>query len=167
MSNLRYLEVDSTYRDRNRFPIPGSFEIPISQTGRKSAKDAIDPVSLGAPVISWTSNNLSTSDPGIFKLVCNVEPKTTALSGCINTQNFIINSPKRLHQLYDYYEGLIVEDAAFYNRRRIISYFFLGSFGSYDRAEIVVDSPFPETFVPGKQIKKNERQMKKINEKNK
>ena len=80
MSNLRYLEVDSTYRDRSRFPHPGSFEIPISQTGRKSSKDAIDPVSLGAPIISWTSNNLSVSDPGISKLVCNVEPKTTALS---------------------------------------------------------------------------------------
>jgi hypothetical protein len=152
MSNLRYLEVDSTYRDRSRFPNPGNFEIPISQTGRKSAKDAIDPVSLGAPIISWTSNNLSTSTTGIFKLICNVEPKTTALSGCISTQNFIINSTNRLHHMNDYYEGLIVEDAAFYNRRRITSYIFLGSFGGYDRAEINVDSPFPETFVPGNQI---------------
>lgn len=152
MSNLRYLEVDSTYRDRSRFPNPGNFEIPISQTGRKSAKDAIDPVSLGAPIISWTSNNLSTSTTGIFKLICNVEPKTTALSGSSSTQNFIINSTNRLHHMNDYYEGLIVEDAAFYNRRRITSYIFLGSFGGYDRAEINVDSPFPETFVPGNQI---------------
>lgn len=152
MSNLRYLEVDSTYRDRSRFPNPGNFEIPISQTGRKSAKDAIDPVSLGAPIISWTSNNLSTSTTGIFKLICNVEPKTTALSGSSSTQNFIINSTNRLHHMNDYYEGLIVEDAAFYNRRRITSYIFLGSFGGYDRAEITVDSPFPETFVPGNQI---------------
>ena len=152
MSNLRYLELDSTYRDRSRFPHPGSFEIPISQTGRKSSKDAIDPVSLGAPIISWTSNNLSVSTAGIFKLVCNVEPKTTPLSGCINTQTFIINSINRLQQMDDYYEGLIVEDAAFYNRRRITSYFFLGSFGGYDRAELTIDSPFPETFVPGNQI---------------
>ena len=92
MSNLRYLEVDSTYRDRNRFPNPGEFEVMISQTGRKDSKTAIDPVSLGAPVISWTSNNLSTSAPNTFKLVCTVEPKTTALSGLSNTQNFIINS---------------------------------------------------------------------------
>ena len=152
MSNLRYLEVDSTYRDRNRFPNPGEFEVMISQTGRKDSKTAIDPVSLGAPVISWTSNNLSTSAPNTFKLVCTVEPKTTALSGLSNTQNFIINSINRLHQMYDYYEGLIIEDAAFYNRRRITSYFFLGSFGGYDRAEITVDSNFPETFVPGNQI---------------
>lgn len=152
MSNLRYLEVDSTYRDRSRFPHPGSFEIPISQTGRKSSKDAIDPVSLGAPIISWTSNNLSVSDPGISKLVCNVEPKTTALSGCMNTETFIINSLKRLQNMKDYYEGLIIEDAAFYNRRRIESYIFLGSFAGYDRAEITVDSPFPETFVPGNQV---------------
>jgi hypothetical protein len=152
MSNIKYLEVDSTYRDRNRFPNPGSFEIPISQTGRKSGKDAIDPVSLGTPVISWTSNNLSVDNPNISKLVCNVEPKTTALSGLSNTTNFIINSSMRLHQLADYYEGLIIEDAAFYNRRRITNYFFLGSFDMYDRAEITVDAPFPETFVPGNQI---------------
>lgn len=152
MSNLRYLEVDSTYRDRSRFPNPGSFEIPISQTGRKSSKDAIDPVSLGAPIISWTSNNLSVSTPGIFKLVCNVEPKTTRLSGSSNTQTFIINSINRLHEMNDYYEGLIIEDAAFYNRRRIASYIFLGSYPGYDRAEITVDNPFPETFVPGNQI---------------
>jgi hypothetical protein len=107
---------------------------------------------LGAPIISWTSNNLSTSTTGIFKLICNVEPKTTALSGSSSTQNFIINSTNRLHHMNDYYEGLIVEDAAFYNRRRITSYIFLGSFGGYDRAEINVDSPFPETFVPGNQI---------------
>jgi hypothetical protein len=149
MSNIRYLEVDSTYRDRNRFPNPGEFEIPISQTGRKDAKTAIDPVSLGAPIISWTSNNLSTTTPFISKLVCTLEPKTTALSGSSNTQNFIINSINRLHQLNNYYEGLIVEDAAFYNRRRIVSYIFLGSFGGFDRAEISVDSNFPETLVPG------------------
>lgn len=152
MSNIKYLEVDSTYRDRNRFPNPGNFEIPISQTGRRSGKDAIDPVSLGTPIISWTSNNLSVDSPNVSKLVCNVEPKTTALSGSSNTTTFIINSSMRLHQLSDYYEGLILEDAAFYNRRRIVNYFFLGSFAMYDRAEITVDAPFPETFVPGNQI---------------
>ena len=152
MSNIKYLEVDSTYRDRNRFPNPGTFEIPISQTGRKSGKDAIDPVSLGTPVISWTSNNLSVDNSSISKLECNVEPKTTALSGLTNTTNFIINSQMRLHQLADYYEGLIIEDAAFYNRRRITNYVFLGSFEFFDRAEITVDAPFPETFVPGNQI---------------
>ena len=60
MANNRYLEICSEYRDRNRFPKPGQFEIPISVNGRKSINHAIDPVSLGVPIISWTSNRKSS-----------------------------------------------------------------------------------------------------------
>jgi hypothetical protein len=152
MSNTRYLEVDSTYRDRNRFPEPSNFEIPLSQTGRRTGKDCIDPVCKATPIVSWTSNNLSVNIGNVKKLICNVLPKTSDLSGCTNTQTFIINSVPRLHQLYGYYVGLIIEDSAFYNRRRITEYEFLGSYPGYDRAKITVDSSFPETFVPGNQI---------------
>lgn len=152
MSNYRYLEIDSNFRDRTRFPKPGYFEVPISQSGRKSGSDAADPVSLAAPINSWTSNNLSTSTFPVYKLLATVEPKTTALSGLTDTQKFIINSTNRLQQKENYYSGLVVEDAAFFNRRKIKSYKFLGSFLTYDRAEIVVATPFPETFVPTNQV---------------
>jgi hypothetical protein len=152
MANNRYLEICSEFRDRNRFPKPGQFEIPISVNGRKSINHAIDPVSLGVPVMSWTSNNLSTSLPGQFKLLCSVEAKTSRLSGLTDTSVFIINSVNRLQQLENYYIGLLIEDAAFFNRRRIKTYKFLGSFGGYDRAQITVESAFPETFVPSNQI---------------
>lgn len=152
MSNNRYLEISSAFRDRQRFPKPGQFEIPISISGRKNSTDAVDPVSLSVPIMSWTSNNLSTNNPTQFKLLCTVEPKTTMLSGITDTTTFVINSAKRLQQLDDYYRGLIVEDAAFFNRRRIKKYTFIGSFPSYDRAIITVENAFPETFVPTNQI---------------
>jgi len=152
MSNYRYLEIDSTYRDRTRFPKPGYFEIPISQSGRKNLNNAVDPVALSAPVNAWTSNNLSLTTFPTYKLLCVVEPKTTALSGLTDTTKFIINCTERLQQIENYYSGLVVEDAAFFNRRKIKNYRFLGSFGGYDRAEITVVSPFPETFVPTNQI---------------
>jgi len=154
MSNNRYLEIDSTHRDRTRFPKPGYFEIPISQSGRKSISNAVDPVCLSTPVISWTSNNLSSSFSSINKLTCVVEPKTTQLSGSTNTNTFIFNTTTdfRLHQKDDYYKGLICEDAAFFNRRRIKEYKFLGSFPSYDRGMITVEINFPETFVPTNQF---------------
>ena len=41
MSNTRILDIDSTYRNRNEWPLPGAFEIPISQTGRKD-KNTVD-----------------------------------------------------------------------------------------------------------------------------
>ena len=54
MSNARYIEIDSTYRNRNEWPNPAEFEILISQSGRKDKLNAEDPVSLAAPIgISW------------------------------------------------------------------------------------------------------------------
>ena len=91
MSNNRYLEICSEYRDRGRFPLPGQFEIPISVNGRNSINNAIDPVSLGVPIISWTSNNLSTSLASQYKILCTIEAKTTRLSGLTDTSVFIIN----------------------------------------------------------------------------
>ena len=109
-------------------------------------------MSLGVPDISWTSNNLSTSTPGVNKLLCVVQPKSSLLSGITNTSTFIVTSSNTLHQIHDYYVGYIIEDAAFLNRRRIVKYTYLGSYSSYDRAEMTVDSAFPETFVPTNQI---------------
>ena len=163
MSNSRYLEISSEFRDRSRFPKTGQFEIPISQSGRKDSLNAVDPVSLGMPIFSWTCNNLSTSFSPSKYILCTVEPKTTDLSGTTDTTVFIINSFNtseptlaqrnfRLQQMENYYVGLIVEDAAFYNRRRIKTYKFLGSFANYDRAQIEVESSFPETFVPSNNI---------------
>ena len=122
MANNRYLEICSDFRDRTRFPNPAQFEIPISVNGRKSIDTAVDPVSLGVPIKSWTSNNLNTNVPAQYKILCSVEAKTTRLSGTTDTSVFIINSVNRLQQLENYYVGLLVEDAAFFNRRRIKYY---------------------------------------------
>lgn len=63
MSNTRYLEVNSTYRDRNRWPFPGEFEIPISQSGSKDKNNALDPVCLAAPTKTWISNRFLFDQP--------------------------------------------------------------------------------------------------------
>ena len=57
MANARYLEIDSNYRNRNEWPQAGKFVIPISQTGRKGAKDAVDPVSESAAEVTWMGNS--------------------------------------------------------------------------------------------------------------
>lgn len=50
-----YLELDSTYRDRNLWPEPSEFEVSTSQTGRNN-QNMLDPVCIAAPEISWTGN---------------------------------------------------------------------------------------------------------------
>ena len=56
MSNARYLEIDSTYRDRKEWPLAADFIMPISQTGRKGKLEAFDSVSDSATITVWKSN---------------------------------------------------------------------------------------------------------------
>jgi hypothetical protein len=58
MSNKRYLEIDSTYRNREQFPNPSNFTVLISQSGTKDAVHAYDPVSKAAPTKTWVPNEL-------------------------------------------------------------------------------------------------------------
>lgn len=64
MSNARYLEVDSTYRNRKEYPQAGKFIVPISQTGRKGPIQAVDPVSEAAPENVWIGNSFDAVLPG-------------------------------------------------------------------------------------------------------
>jgi hypothetical protein len=58
MSNRRYLEIDSTYRNRNQFNNPSNFTVLIAQSGTRDAIHAYDPVSTAAPIKTWTPDNL-------------------------------------------------------------------------------------------------------------
>ena len=61
MSNTRYLEIDSTYRNREEFPDPSSFNVLISQSGTRDRYQALDPVSDAAPLEVWVPTTLVPS----------------------------------------------------------------------------------------------------------
>lgn len=48
---FQYIELTSTFRDRNRDPNPSEFTIPLSQTGTRTFNNALDYVSNIAPII--------------------------------------------------------------------------------------------------------------------
>jgi hypothetical protein len=61
--NNRYIEVDSTYRDRTNYPTPCDFVVQPGAT-RITAAEALDPIFLGVPTTSgriWNSDILSSS----------------------------------------------------------------------------------------------------------
>ena len=62
--SIQYLEIDSTYRDRNQFPYPGQFDVIISQTGQKNKLTAINPVSLASPVVTYIPSSTTLSYSG-------------------------------------------------------------------------------------------------------
>lgn len=88
MSNARYLEVDSSYRNRNEYPQAGKFVVPISQTGRKGPIQAVDPVSEAAAENVWVANAFDVVVPGsgltnasANLVVSNIPPPTGASTG--------------------------------------------------------------------------------------
>ena len=68
MSINGFIDIDSTYRDRNTWPKSGEFEINISQSGTKQKGYALDPVCLSEPVVVWSCNALTTSRPSTYQL---------------------------------------------------------------------------------------------------
>ena len=81
MSNTRYLEIDSTYRNREQFPKPSRFEVLISQTGIRDRFNARDPVSNAAPIVVW--------NPSTF-----LAAGTVKVNGANTTNRFLVGFPK-------------------------------------------------------------------------
>jgi hypothetical protein len=133
MSVIKYLELDSTYRDRNRFPFQSDFEVAVSQSGIRSRLDALDPVANSSALTTWQSRTFDLKNPGDFCVLANV------IFG--SSQNELIveaNPISGLHTQDGYYINAILEidnGAGFTEPRRITEYKYLGS----NRAEITLD----------------------------
>ena len=68
MSNKRYLELDSTYRNRNQDPNPSNFTVLIAQSGTRDAASAYDPVCISAPIKTWVPKDLELTG-GVIELL--------------------------------------------------------------------------------------------------
>ena len=157
MSNNRYLEFDSTYRNRNEWPLASEFQIPISQSGRKGQLDALDPVCVSTPIMVWTSNYLdktAASPSGILggKLLFNTASMPIPKSNTSDNQTFVIQTTnnKALQQLENYYVGLVIDiensPVTYTFRRRIVSYKYLYTDSSNDYGLITISSNLPDSI---------------------
>jgi hypothetical protein len=169
MSNNRYLELDSTYRDRKLWPLASEFEIRISQSGRKSIEHAVDPVSLATPIFAWSGNCIDISHPGsyvingIFKL-----PSSPNITACSDLSTIIIYTTvpdgNNFQQLENYYTGLTFSIAGATTpivTRRIVNFMYLGKqnnspgvgqFQSLDVAQITLSSPLSDSVISGNNV---------------
>ena len=89
MEQIQYLEINSSRRNRNLNPLPGHFEVPLSQSGQKQAIEALDPVTLAAPQLQWIGQNFNTiqgtSNPS--QLIVMVDYVTTTTTNPISLGN--------------------------------------------------------------------------------
>ena len=159
MSNTRYLEIDSTYRDRILWPLAGQFEIPISQSGRKTIDTAVDPVSLSVPEIAWTSNNFDSANTATISGT--IQLTTLPLIASSSTPStFIIEcTANQLQQLKNYYLGAVIINTTISQSRRIISYEYLGVDGANGYARISVTPPFTDLIADGNAFTINDPSM--------
>jgi hypothetical protein len=106
MSN--FIEINSTYRNRNLWPIAGQFEIPINGSGTKAKYEAFDPVSLAEPLIYWTIDYLTnTATPEEIGLI---KATVTNIGAITNNYTIALQTTGDIPQQKDnYFAGLCIE----------------------------------------------------------
>jgi hypothetical protein len=122
MSNIRYLEIDSSYRNREMYPEPADFIVPISQYGTKNILDSTDPVSLEAPLRIWCPADYG---PVVFP---DTEGKV-AVNDTNSLSQFIVYYDKNKKKIKDtdYYNGTTIEVGTSTNSTVITGWDFLTS----------------------------------------
>jgi len=132
MSNARYLEVDSTYRNRKEWPLAADFVVPISQTGRKGRLDAVDPVSHSATLKVWQSNlfNIFPTAAAPALLSLNFVSTASSLPATSGTIVIIVEADgltTNIQREKDYYAAAVIVDPASNAESRIITSTFMGT----------------------------------------
>lgn len=168
---MRYIVLDSTFRDRNRFPQPAQFHVPLSfSSDRGNAATAMDPVSLAEPIEEWTSFKFDAKryGDGIYnlRLASSSNVPNTNSSGLIGnatatTTLFLADASgtraiDRFQKEAGYYNGAtlhleITGDGKYHDEARILEYEYMGDFDpsisgtptiSGDVVRVVVDKVF-------------------------
>lgn len=143
MSSTRYLEFDSTYRDRKLYPEANNFIIEMSQSGQGTKLRARDPVSDSSPVLIWNSS-FREDIPSISVTSIQVSPVNIGTAG---TTTFQIVTDPVLKQVRNYYVGAVLcnesTPVAPYTVRRITEYLPI----NLSNAIISVDSSIPDSLI--------------------
>lgn len=152
MSVTKYLEIDSSFRDRNKNPNVAEFEIPISISGTKGRNDALDPVSLASPILHWKGNNLDLiTSSGSVSITVSSTNENDKLSFINTGSKFNVSAPSgTLHKTKNYYSNLVATNTNSGLKRRIVCYEFIGtdSLGN-EKAIITLRSGFGDGLSSG------------------
>ena len=156
MSIINYIEVNSSYRDRNIWAIPSDFDLLLMINGSNDKKNALDPVCDSAPIIEWNNSfGYSTFQTSIT----GINPNDTAATNVGDNQYMLINTnapTKQFITTAGYYNGAIIDFGGI--RRRILTYNFLSSTQNiysvpnnywYDQAWITTSSIPDSVYTSG------------------
>ena len=138
MASIQYIEIDSTYRNRNNWPDPAEFEVLVSQSGRKDKMNADDPVSCSAPLnnFTWSPNSFSACNCQNFiqATIIGIGVGIGA-AGDNNTVLEVTGITFPFQTISNYYIGAVLLNVDTGKSSRITSYTFLGQ----NSAQITID----------------------------
>lgn len=144
---LNFIEVDSSYRDRQLWPNPAEFDVILEQTGSKDALTALDPVSDSSPREYWNSsfNSLSANNEITDITIVQTDPNnlgdnTIVLITINNTSGYGFRAEA------DFYDGAVLSCTASGNliRRRILTYTYIGISGTTQYAVVTLNNSLPD-----------------------
>jgi hypothetical protein len=127
MSNTRYLEINSTYRNRQLYPQPSSFTVLIAQSGTRDRFKALDPVSNAAPLEVWSPAALIVPN-GAVVANANNTPIEFVVSFALGTKS----------KIYNYYEGMPISIAGV-SGYRIASWTYTSSSATLDYFTVTIN----------------------------
>lgn len=143
----RYIEFDSTRRNRNEWPEPAEFDLIIAQTGTKDKMTALDPVCLSMPIKNWTSNYFD-DDGGGASTTVDIDITASTLDTLVVLDS---GAGVSLQDTDGYYIGAIIylTGSQSTTTRRIVSYKYAGATGTTRKAIITLDSALPSLNLIG------------------
>ena len=116
-----FIDIDSSFRNRQLNSNPGSFQIQISNAS--SSTGIADPVCSSAPIISWTSSRFLPGSIQNFVTGTVSESKSSSL---------ILYILGNFQRMTNYYRGAVLQLPGKINRK-IVSYYFINSgFGRFE-----------------------------------
>ena len=164
MSNPKYIEFNSSRRNRVLYPNPSDFIMNL-EAQKTTEVTALDPVSIATPIFSWSSGHFQTGNLGYGytpSISGTIEVPSTNLGNTTDNTLLILNTPYSniggnsvgFQQLKNYYINacIVVTNtnpafpAPVSNTRRIASYEYLGLDGTNDRAMITLFIPFSDNL---------------------
>lgn len=137
MSAPKYLDVDSTYRNRELWPLASHFELILSQTGPKRGLAAEDPVSNASVHVSFTAHSFTANVVDSSTLNGTVDSAAGGVGASSTATSLVIaTAAGALQQDQNYYRHAVVTGPTG-ETARVTAYLYLGN----DRAKLTLTEP--------------------------
>jgi hypothetical protein len=106
-----FLELDSTFRDRNLWPHPGEFQVSFSQSGRSINQDMLDPVCVAVPEKVWTGKFFNVNNLGNDFVQAQILDEGIGNSSTANEIMVSSVNGEIFQKKYNYYNHAVIRSA--------------------------------------------------------